>query len=93
MKKMETEKALSEFVIQMEDTLQKHSGEKGDSWNDCDMQFLIDKLEEEIKEYRDETKPLAKAEELVDVANMCMMLYHRYMDIWVDKVSEFVKTQ
>ena len=89
---METDKALEHFVMEMGVVLHRNQKEKGDSWNDCDMQFLVDKLEEEIKEYRDETKPLAKAEELVDVANMCMMLYHRYIDIWAEKASKFMKS-
>ena len=63
--------------MSMEVTLYKHQKEKGDSWNDCDLQFLLNKFDEEIKEFKEEHKPLAKAEELVDIANVCMMLFNR----------------
>lgn len=88
---MKTENGLKDFVMAMKVTLYKHEKEKGNSWCNCDIQFLVDKLEEEIKEYREETKPLAKAEELVDVANMCMMLYHRYINIWAEKAGKIMR--
>lgn len=87
---MKTQDALNEFVQEMNNKLDENQEEKGDSWNDCDLQFLFDKLDEEIKEFKDEPKPLAKAHELVDVANICMMLYHRYIDIWADKVDKLM---
>jgi hypothetical protein len=88
---METQEALNEFAKAMSRTLDENQEKKGDSWNDCDLQFLLNKLDEEIKEFKDELKPLAKAEELVDVANICMMLYHRYVDIWAEKVNNFLE--
>lgn len=88
--KMESGMALAEFIEKMQLVLDEHQEEKGNSWNDCNLQFLLDKLDEEIKEFKEELKPLAKAQELVDVANMCMMLYHRYVDIWAEKTAKFV---
>ena len=90
---METKTGLRLFNQAMEVELYKHEKKKGNSWNDCDLQFLLDKLDEEIKEFKDETKPLAKAEEIVDVANICMMLYHRYLNIWGEKVAKFMEKQ
>lgn len=88
---METQTGLKLFNIAMKVELYKNENEKGNSWCSCDLQFLLDKLDEEIKEFKDESKPLAKAEELVDVANMCMMLYHRYIDIWGEKAGKFLR--
>ena len=89
---METETALKAFVMQMEVILNKHEKEKGNSWTTCDIQFLENKLKEELLEYQKEDKPLAKAEELVDVANMYMMLYNRYIDVWAEKTAKFLKS-
>jgi hypothetical protein len=85
-----TEQALKEFTEAMKLTLDEHQNKKGDSWNCCDLRFLENKLIEEINEYHEEKKPLAKAEELVDIANICMMLYIRHIDIWSDKVKRFL---
>jgi hypothetical protein len=89
---METETALDEFVMKMRNVLDENEERKGNSWAYCDLQFLLDKLDEEIKEFKDEPKPLAKAEELADVANICMMLYHRYVDIWAEKASKILSS-
>jgi len=85
-----TEEALKDFTMVMGNVLYDHQKTKGDSWHNCDMQFLLDKLDEEIKEFKEEQKPLAKAEELVDIANICMMLYQRYVEIWAEKASKFL---
>ena len=87
-----TENGLETFVMDMKVTLYRHQKEKGDSWADCDLQFLLDKFEEEIKEFKDEVKPSKKAKELVDVANICMMLYHRYINIWAEQASKIMKS-
>lgn len=90
---METEEALKGFTMVMGNVLNDHQEKKGNSWHDCDLQFLLDKLDEEIKEFKDEIKPLAKAEELVDVANICMMLYERYVEIWAEKVGKILSKE
>lgn len=82
---MSTENAFDSFTMKMRNVLEENEKQKGNSWASCDLQFLLDKLDEEIKEFKDESKPLAKAEELADVANICMMLYHRYVTIWAEK--------
>jgi len=80
-KKLNTEKGLTEFVKKMKSTLDIHQEEKGDSWVNCDIEYLEKKLMDEIGEYEIAERPLHKAEELVDIANMCMMLFHRHLDI------------
>jgi len=67
------------FVTAMENTLEKHQKKKGDSWKDCDIEFLENKLVEEYNEWKDSKDK----HELVDIANICMMLYNRkLMSIW-----------
>jgi len=89
-KYMSTQNALNEFVMYMNNKLDENEEKKGNSWASCDLQFLLDKLDEEIQEFKDEPKPLAKAEELVDVANICMMLHHRYVEIWAEEAGKFL---
>ena len=89
---METENSLKAFVMEMEVVLYRHEKVKGNSWSNCDMKYLEDKLKEELKEYQDANRPLAKAEELVDIANICMMLYNRHIDIWAEKTAKFLKS-
>lgn len=65
------------FALAMEHTLRNHDGEKGDSWKECKLSFLCGKLIEEYKEFFEapgstETKP-----ELVDIANVSMMIWNR----------------
>ena len=89
---MNTEQGFKEFTEKMKLVLDLNQEKKGDSWVDCELQFLDDKLDEEYNEFKEETKPLAKAEECADMANVCMMLYNRYMDIWVEKTAKFLES-
>ena len=66
------------FAEEMETIMQKHDAVKQESWKTCDIDFLVDKLGTEIKEWIDS----AKHEELIDIANMCMMVWNRI--IYVD---------
>jgi len=59
----------SEMIIKIE---QKEK-EKEDSWIRCDLKYLEFALSEEIKEYNES----GDKDELVDIANMCMMIYNR----------------
>ena len=61
------------FAEEMEKIMKEHDSKKGDSWKTCDIDFLVDKLGTEIKEWIDS----AKHEELVDISNICMMLWNR----------------
>lgn len=76
------------FAYAMEMTLRKHDAKKGDSWKSCEISFLEQKLDEEYKEYVNESakfyhwEPVSEtaAFELIDIANMAMMLWHRKDD-------------
>ena len=81
--KTKTDDELKTFIDAMKLKLDLNQEEKGDFWATCDIEFLEDKLLEEIGEYLDESRHGKKSQELVDVANICMMLYHRHFNIWV----------
>jgi NTP pyrophosphatase (non-canonical NTP hydrolase) len=71
-----------QFAQQMELIMRKHDGNKGDSWKTCNVKFLISKLDEEYYEFFRETAHKSGisescAGELVDVANVAMMLWNR----------------
>ena len=63
---------LTLFAQAMETTLRRHRV-KGNSWQRCDIQYLEDRLQDEVKEFSVSHDP----EELVDIANFCMMLWNR----------------
>ena len=79
----QTEEGLKAFFNAMKLKLDLNQEVKGDSWAVCDIKFLENKLFEEIKEYLKESKHNKKSQELVDIANVCMMLYHRHLNIWL----------
>ena len=65
--------AVRMFAEEMERTMQKHDPVKGDTWKTCPIEFLEEKLMDEIGEY----SLSDDADELAGIANICMMLYHR----------------
>jgi len=85
---MNTEKGLKEFFEQMKLKLGLNQERKGDSWVTCDIRFPKGKLREEIAEYYGEEGSMKSAQELVDIANVCMMLYHRHAEAWEKQVAE-----
>ena len=85
---MDTETGLRWFVVQMKLKLDMNQEEKGDSWVTCDIEFLEKKLREEIEEYHKGEGRMKSAHELVDIANVCMMLYHRHVDEWAEQAGE-----
>jgi hypothetical protein len=76
---------IESFAKEMDKVYSFHKPKKGESWKDCTIKFLQDKLVEEHLEWLKASsgeltglndKDLS-AKELVDIANVCMMLYHR----------------
>jgi len=71
------------FAEAMESTMRKHDGIKGDTWKTCDISFLCVKLQEEYTETWTEMDNFlfrssnCLKEELVDLGNVCMMLWNR----------------
>jgi hypothetical protein len=70
------------FATAMETTLRKHDNKGG--WNECGLGYLLDGVEREYKEAREAWNDVEKqkdyyrvSEELVDVANFCMMFWER----------------
>ena len=86
----ETDKGFDGFIEKMKLKLDLNQEEKGDSWTTLDIDFLENKLLEEIDEYLDERRHGRKSEELIDIANICMMLNHRHFDLWVEASAEKV---
>jgi len=70
------------FAQAMENTMKKHDKKKGDSWKTEDVDWLRAKLVEEFEEYFD----TFDKKELVDIANMCMMLYNRELDSILERM-------
>ena len=75
-KKMREE--IKEFAEEMERVMKEHDRYKKDSWKTCNLGYLEKKLVEEYKEWKDGTVLLPAKVEVIDVANICMMLFHRY---------------
>ena len=81
---MNNEKAVETFSGYMLMYMDKHQKNKGDSWKTCDIEFLEDKLQEEMAEYtRSNCEDKA---ELIDIANIAMML-------WLRKTHELIALQ
>ena len=68
---------IEEFALAMEQMMSMHDGRKGDSWKTCDLNHLQKKLLEEFAEYIYPDEECFVDAELIDIANICMMLYHR----------------
>jgi len=80
--------AVKRFAQDMERILRKHDtrkGKKGWEKDDCSLEFLTQKFNEEVKEYAsciplfriwkiDEKVKENVKKELIDVANICMMI-------------------
>lgn len=68
------------FALEMERIMAEHDSEKADSWKECDMEYLADKIAEEYKEWEnslDINSFDSDPAELIDLANMCMMVWNR----------------
>ncbi len=66
-------KEIKEFAEMMENTMKKHDAIKGESWKSMGEPELLLFLQEELKEYYKS----GDEDELVDVANFCMMLWQK----------------
>jgi hypothetical protein len=64
---------LKAFAEQMERSLRENDSKKGDSWKSCDINFLANKLREEMDEIEEGGEP----DEMVDLANICFFLWYR----------------
>lgn len=71
--RIEMDNDIGTFAIAMESQMKKHQKKKGNSWKWVNIKFLEDKLDEEYAEW----KKSGDKHELVDIANICMMLFNR----------------
>ena len=72
----EIRKEILEFAEQMEMVMQENDGDKGDSWKNLSIDFLDEKIDEEFYEWFES----GDKAELIDIANVAMMLWHRLTD-------------
>lgn len=87
MKKTITDKGLDGFIEKMRRKLNSKQEKNNDSWVICDIDYLENKLFEEINEYLEDSRHGRKSEELIDIANVCMMLHHRHLDLWTKQLN------
>lgn len=76
LEKPEVRPSVYKYALEMERVL-KYNDHKG-GWEDCDLRYLESRLDDEVFEYKTESKKRhhAKASrEVIDVANYCMMIY------------------
>ena len=77
---------VEKFAEAMEEVLQKHDPDKGDSWVELPLPYLENKLVEEIGELRDAIGINVRKHEMLDVANIMMMLWNRYSFVDTDGI-------
>lgn len=65
-----------EFAYAMEEVMEKHDKEKGESWKNIPIDYLKLKLQEEYGEAAQAVQ--GDENELVDIGNVAMMIFHRY---------------
>jgi len=73
------------FAQAMDVKLDKKQLEYGNSWKDCPIQFLNERLQEEVQELKDSISINEVHNKLVDVANLCMMLWYRTLPLIADE--------
>ena len=85
---------MAQFILAMEDKLNKKQDEYGDSWKKMPLPELVQRLRDEYKEFHPlGTTGKPEMEELIDIANICMMLYARIKSLQpVDWYCDICKT-
>ena len=85
------------LAVAMDVKMDRKQKEYGDSWKTCDIEFLRERLMGEFKEWHDgqynATAIVGRSaggiisderKELVDIANICMMLWNRLCPLGLD---------
>lgn len=76
MSKLKIRPEIVAFAAAMESKMRKHDADRGDSWKKCNIDFLHQRIEEEMSEMS-----LADGDEIsdeaVDVGNFAMMIWYR----------------
>lgn len=66
-----------EVLKDMSDEFERHFPEKGDSWEDCDLCELVSVLNAAFEGYWDDLGSENERDQLIDIANICLMLATR----------------
>lgn len=88
--KTKTDAGYDLFIEAMKLKLDQTQKLKGDTWTTLKIGFLECGFDEEIREFYDAHTLMRKMQELVDVANSCMILYNRYFELWAKETGEKV---
>lgn len=85
-KMTEMREEIKEFAENMELVMKEHDDEKGDSWKDMASPLLGELLEKEFEEWKYTPGKYGRNGqiELLNIANSCMMLYHK-IDMELEK--------
>ena len=73
-------KEIQEFAEMMEKVMSQHDSVKKDSWRTMPLPVLKDLLCAECCEFFQSCGRREAKDELVDIANICMMIYHKKLD-------------
>jgi len=73
-------KEIKEFAEEMERVMQENDAIKRNSWKNLPISYLEHKLIEEYQEWYLLSNIKNNKKELIDIANICMMLWHRYKE-------------
>jgi len=80
-------KEIKEFAEEMERVMQENDAKKVDSWKSLPIQCLEDLLLGRFEDYQYATEfeeykftITGHKRELINIANICMMLWHRYKE-------------
>jgi len=79
MKPESLKEEIERFTLSMLHVLESHDDEKGDSWEDEHVTYLVDRLQEELDELKRafcNCDPRSVRREAVDVANYAFMIVH-----------------
>lgn len=74
-------KELVDFANQMESILKENDFKGG--WDNMTVHELLERLHEEVLEFEvelDANRPYNAAQEIIDVANFCMMIYDKIVN-------------
>lgn len=79
---------IERFATQLQIKYIAHHPRKGDSWKDCDMEFLNNKLLEEMAEVENSGDfILSRMDELIDMALMAAMCWARESEKYEEAVD------
>jgi hypothetical protein len=79
MKKETFEEAFPNALKLAKDVFESHNEERGDSWKECNISYLFDRLDEEWEEFN-YASHIEKAREAIDCVNFLLMIAERFYE-------------